>query len=235
MTALSRDEFTKTTRDTIARRSGYRCAFPNCRKLTIRPDPSNPSSSVNEGIAAHICAASPEGPRYDPAMTREQRTSAENGIWLCGTCSQIVDKLPNTYSSDTLRYWKQSAERATARDAQTTAYDIDDLIAEVSELYDAMISFVQKWNHTNYQVDRTQTWEEMTNKMILHSNQRRHDYLIEIQPQLLAILEHISAALGRPSLMEELRSSIIGAQTNNLGVEFMAEELQKLRSQLLYR
>jgi len=168
-------------------------------------------------------------------MTKEQRTSAENGIWLCGTCSQIVDKLPNTYSIETLRHWKQSAERAAARDAQTTAYDIDGLLAEIDKLHDAMISFAHKWMNTDSSVDWTLTWEELTSKLMLQSNQRRHDYFIEIQPQLLAILERISTALGRPSLMMELQRDIMGAQTNNLGVERMANELQKLRSQLLYR
>ena len=143
MTTSSRDDFTRNTRETIARRSGYRCAFPNCRWLTVMPDPVDSSSSVGTGIGAHICAAASGGPRYDPAMTPEERASVENGIWLCAACSRIVDALPDAFPVGTLRYWKQNAERAAARDAQlTTAYDIDGLIAEIDTLYSAMLSFV---------------------------------------------------------------------------------------------
>src|SRR5260221_14601908 len=79
-------------------------------------------------------------------MTPEDRASVANGIWLCAACSKIVDTLPDAFPADTLRYWKQNAERAAARDAQLTAYDMDGLIAEIDTLYHAMISFVQEWD-----------------------------------------------------------------------------------------
>lgn len=196
------------------------------------PDPQDSSSSVGTGEAAHICAAAPGGPRYDPAMTPKERTSAENGIWLCAACSKIVDTLPDAFPADTLRYWKKNAERAAARDAQLTAYDIDGLITEIDKLYHAMMSFVQEWNKSMFVVD----WEPgYRDRIISRLEQRRHTYLTEIHPQLIAILDRISMALGRPSLMEDLRNDIAGAQTNNIGGVMMAEKLLQLRSQLLYR
>lgn len=38
------------------------CSNPNCRKLTEAPSSENTSKVNSIGIAAHICAASPEGP-----------------------------------------------------------------------------------------------------------------------------------------------------------------------------
>ena len=40
---------------------------------------------------AHICAAAQGGPRYDASMTPEERKSFENGIWLCQSCSKLID------------------------------------------------------------------------------------------------------------------------------------------------
>jgi hypothetical protein len=232
MTSSLRDDFAQKTKETIARRSGYRCAFPNCRRLTTMPNPEDPSSSVSTGIAAHICAASVGGPRYDTTMTPEERVSAANGIWLCAACSKIVDTLPDAFPVETLRYWKQNAEHTAARDAQLTAYDIDGLIADIDRLYHAMISFVQEWDNSTFVVDWEPGWQ---NRLSAHSEQRKHAYLAKIHPQLIIILDRISVALGRPSLATDLRNHVIGAQTNDIGIVFMAEQLLLLRSQLLYR
>src|SRR2546427_8701422 len=85
-----RDEFSKEKRRVIAARVGWRCSNPRCRALTEGPkEGTSGSSSVGE--AAHITAASPGGPRYDPGLTPEARSSAENGIWLCETCARRID------------------------------------------------------------------------------------------------------------------------------------------------
>jgi hypothetical protein len=67
---------------------------------------------VNIGVAAHITAASPGGPRFDPDLTTEQRQSADNGIWLCQNCAKLVDNDTTRYSVDTLRCWKRRAEES---------------------------------------------------------------------------------------------------------------------------
>ena len=36
----------------------------------------HPNKIINIGVAAHICAAAPGGPRYDSAMTEEERKSS---------------------------------------------------------------------------------------------------------------------------------------------------------------
>ena len=65
---------------------------------------------INIGEAAHICAAAPGGPRYDPSMTPEQRKSASNGIWLCRNHAKAVDSDP-AYTVEILREWQMLARR----------------------------------------------------------------------------------------------------------------------------
>ena len=43
-------------------------------------------------------------------MTPEQRSSIENGIWLCQTCSKIIDSDEKKYTVEVLKDWKSKAE-----------------------------------------------------------------------------------------------------------------------------
>ena len=43
-------------------------------------------------------------------MTAEERAAAENGIWLCQTCSRLIDVDVTSHSTDQLREWKTLAE-----------------------------------------------------------------------------------------------------------------------------
>lgn len=74
-----RDDFSKATKELLAKRVGYRYSNPQCRKPTSGPQ-KDPSGVVNLGVAAHIIAASVGGPRYDATLTQEQRIDSSNGI-----------------------------------------------------------------------------------------------------------------------------------------------------------
>ena len=91
---------------------------PGCRQPTSGPQ-ADPSGAVNIGVAAHITAASPDGPRYDPTLSASQRSSAENGIWLCQTDGKLVDSDPVKYTVEYLREWKTTAEALSARELET--------------------------------------------------------------------------------------------------------------------
>jgi hypothetical protein len=112
-----RDDFTAATRDLLARRVGFRCSNPGCRQPTSGPQ-ADPSGSVNVGVAAHIAAASPDGPRYNAAMTAEERAAPDNGIWLCQTDGKLVDNDAARYTVEGLEDWKAHAEAAAARDLE---------------------------------------------------------------------------------------------------------------------
>lgn len=109
-----RDDFTKRTIDTLAKRAGYFCSNPECRSLTVGAAHGH-DGFVIVGVAAHITAASPGGPRFDPALTRDQRRDQSNGIWLCGTHGKLVDADEVHFTVGMLREWKQTAEDRSFR------------------------------------------------------------------------------------------------------------------------
>jgi hypothetical protein len=106
-----RDDFDKETKEVLARRVGSHCSNPKCKKWTSGPQ-VDPTKALNIGVAAHITAASPNGPRFDSNCTAEERKSANNGIWLCQNCAKLVDNDTQRYPADLLREWKIVAEAA---------------------------------------------------------------------------------------------------------------------------
>ena len=115
-----RDDFTSATKELLANRVGRRCSNPACRKLTCGAN-TNPEKITNIGVAAHICAAAQGGPRYDASMTPEERKSFENGIWLCQSCSKLIDTDITRYPKELLQSWKQLAEQTAILEVETTS------------------------------------------------------------------------------------------------------------------
>jgi WD40 repeat protein len=110
-----RDDFPKQVIDLLAKRVGHVCSNPACRRQTSGPH-EDEGRAVNIGLAAHITAAAPGGPRYDAALSPEQRRSAANGIWLCQVCGKLIDSDDKRFTAGVLRSWKLDAERS-AREA----------------------------------------------------------------------------------------------------------------------
>jgi len=114
MAKQNRDEFTEKTKRQIGRRAGWLCSDPSCRRDTIGSN-SDGTGEINLGTAAHICAAAPEGPRYDPNQTREQRRSPDNGIWMCRLHGTAVDAKDSKFTVQLLREWKAQAQKDSWR------------------------------------------------------------------------------------------------------------------------
>jgi hypothetical protein len=108
-----RDDFSAATKELLAKRVGFRCSNPECRQPTSGPQ-VDPRGAVNVGVAAHISAASPGGPRSEADLSAEQRCDSTNGIWLCETCAKLVDNDSLRFTRDVLEGWKRAAERAAA-------------------------------------------------------------------------------------------------------------------------
>lgn len=104
-----RDEFILEVKRTVAERAAYRCSNPSCRINTIGPH-SRSEKSLSKGVAAHICAAAPDGPRFDSSQTQIQRTDISNAIWLCHNCSDLIDKDEQKYTKEILLKWKTEHE-----------------------------------------------------------------------------------------------------------------------------
>lgn len=107
--ANKRDDFTKPTIDILAKRVGYLCSNPECRKHTVGPNDQEDKATLI-GIAAHITGASPGGPRYDLSLTETERRNINNGIWLCANCATLIDKDESTFPVELLIKWKEAAE-----------------------------------------------------------------------------------------------------------------------------
>jgi len=104
-----RDDFSARTTDQLAKRAGNVCSNPGCRRPTFGAAKSH-DGFMNVGVASHITAAAPGGPRYDPNLTSEQRRHQSNGIWLCQTHGKAVDSDDGHFTVEMLREWKRLAE-----------------------------------------------------------------------------------------------------------------------------
>jgi hypothetical protein len=106
-----RDDFLQKVVRILAMRASYICSNPGCRYLTLGPSPSDPEKIIFLGVGAHITAASPGGPRYDATLTSRQRSSIENGIFLCQACAAMIDKNGGRdFGIEILRRWKSEHE-----------------------------------------------------------------------------------------------------------------------------
>jgi len=110
--SMSRDDFTAPTKRYLALRASHHCSL--CKISTVGPSDEKPTAVTMIGKAAHICAASP-GPgarRYDPTMTRAQRSDISNGIWLCSNCADLIDKDEVQFPAEKLRQAKTDHEQS---------------------------------------------------------------------------------------------------------------------------
>ena len=124
-----RDDFPKPVKEILAKRVAQKCSNPSCRRPTSGPQ-DEPTKSINIGVAAHITAASLGGPRFDPEMTPSQRSSFENGIWLCQNCAKLIDSDPSRYNTAVVRAWKIDAERLASRALEGSMYPKEDQVKD---------------------------------------------------------------------------------------------------------
>lgn len=112
----TRDDFSLKTKHLLAHRAGHRCSAPECRVSTSGSTQGRDDGVINVGVAAHITAASPNGPRYDATLTEEERRAPDNGIWLCTTHAKVVDDDEGHFTVEQLREWKRTAEERANRE-----------------------------------------------------------------------------------------------------------------------
>ncbi len=115
---MGRENFTLTTKRLIANRAGHQCSFPTCDRRTTGPD-SEKRKVSGSGIAAHIYAASPDGPRGQGGLTLEELRQPENGIWFCSDHAIIVDNnRGKSFPPEVLLSYKDLHEARVMREVQ---------------------------------------------------------------------------------------------------------------------
>jgi hypothetical protein len=122
---MARDNFSSATILKLQKRVNSRCSKPTCRVPTHAPQKGS-DGAITIGVAAHICAASPGGPRYDNEMSTKDRKSVANGIWLCSNCSAEIDRNSNDFSVELLREWKTQAEFKATQELGNKLPDVND-------------------------------------------------------------------------------------------------------------
>ncbi len=125
------DDFNETVKRKVRERVGLLCSKPDCRVPTMAP-------SNNIGNAAHICAASKGGPRYDKSMTSQERKSIDNAIWLCATHATEIDRNPKKFPKELLYQWKKQAEDSATQELGIKRPSTSDTINTVSSALTAL-------------------------------------------------------------------------------------------------
>ena len=145
-----RQEFPDSVRKELMLRANLRCCNPQCRRLLVAVDKkTNELTIIGEG--AHIYPAKKNGPRYDQNHSSESFIkSQENGLWLCPTCHELIDKKSNitNYPVTKLLDWKRKSEYEYSDCLENPVLDFkmkfnDDYFRDVELDYD-ILSDLQK-------------------------------------------------------------------------------------------
>lgn len=165
-----RDDFLAKTKRELAHRVGFKCSNPECRKSTSGPSQVNNDSHINIGVAAHICAASKGGPRFNSSMSSTERMSPENGIWLCQSCSKLIDSDSTHYTIAVLHSWKKAAEDS-ASDELSTNY-VSNIYKKDKELIQFYLQCFDRpaFQRTIYQEGEMEDFEQAINGTIIALN-----------------------------------------------------------------
>ncbi|WP_185830271.1 hypothetical protein [Pseudomonas aeruginosa] len=101
----TRDDFSETTKIELLVRAANLCS--RCRVFTVGSTHAGDRKN-SIGVAAHICAAAsgPGAKRYDPNQTKAERKHFDNGIWMCYSCSKLIDNEETFHTADRLREMK---------------------------------------------------------------------------------------------------------------------------------
>ena len=121
---MARANFSEATKEIIAKRSAYRCCFPDCDATLIGPGMDS-DSIENVGECAHIYAASGKGPRSQHNLTSADLVKPENGMYLCKKHHSLIDKHKGkNYPPETLMLYKQIHEHKISQELGHTSYPL---------------------------------------------------------------------------------------------------------------
>lgn len=145
-TTPKRDDFLAKTVRLLRDSAGNVCSYPECH-VNTHGAKSSGYGALTIGVACHIKAAAPGGPRFDEAQTKDERRHIDNGIWMCQTHSKLIDADDSAYTVETLLEWKRAAEaRSNAQLNKKSFTEKDVQSASADGAFNAITRMVNKGN-----------------------------------------------------------------------------------------
>lgn len=192
---MARDDFNISTKRILAQRAGSRCSKPGCDILCwLSGEGTEKASSI--GVAAHIKAASPDGPRYDSNQTPEQRKNISNGIYLCQNHAHLIDTNEQIYPVPLLNYWKKRHEKQVINEANKTSF-----LPKLELKMNLGLSYSAEHNHHV----TSQAIGNRVEHSLVFTNQSDFEYrMIGFTLQYPEMMEHQPIVKGPPGFQYEL-------------------------------
>jgi len=146
--------------------SGNQCSNPNCTRKLIARDGETIISKI-----CHIEAASPDGPKYNPDMTDDERRHYDNLILLCDECHSIIDnkESEDKYPVTLLKEWKRNHENFIRQN----------FLIRKPQLLNQAINVIANIDFEESEMDKEQIKSFNIQKKIKHNSLKRNRYLIE--------------------------------------------------------
>ncbi|MFX3643322.1 MAG: hypothetical protein ACE3L7_32520 [Candidatus Pristimantibacillus sp.] len=123
---MARKEPKRNVLRTLALRSGNECAYPDC--------PAEIVDSENDyvGELAHIEAAEPKGPRFNPEQTDEERRGIDNLMFMCHPHHTKIDNNIEKFPVERLKEFKYNHEKNQKTNSKSIS---DDHIKTIQNSY----------------------------------------------------------------------------------------------------
>ncbi len=202
-----RDDFNVKTKEELAKRVGYLCSNPKCRIHTIGAQDGQ-DGTINIGEAAHICAASVGGKRYDVNMTPEQRADISNGIWLCRNCAAMIDRDEDYFTKEILYLWKDLAEKEanqlillgkTFKDLRSLCNkdsEIMTVVKDTMEMNNTMYILKEHDFHGDFQRSYLDPLFDLLDYFAKPSNSLQNSELRNVTDQMIMLINQLRAMIG---------------------------------------
>lgn len=198
------------------------CYAPECGTATVRFLGEEPVLNLE---IAHIRALKPDGKRFDPEWTVEQRNSFANLILLCTAHHKRVDGVDgDTYSVEELEEWKRAREAdgmdALAGLSGLTEGRLAEMIGEAQEEFAERLGpALEEFGETAPELASllSVVGQEL---VASHETSRRLGYLQDTAPMLMRAAEELG------HLREGTGELVAGARMLQ-AMESLPEELNK--------
>jgi hypothetical protein len=175
-------------------------------------------------------------------MTTAERSSEQNGIWLCQTCSRVIDVDVESYPAAALNAMKRAAELRATR-ATYAAGEITEIIAIVDCLIAALNTFTftvdAEFLESTLAEDRAtrrlegaaweEAWDEYGRMITRLSDAVREKYFRDVTPLVSALTARLRPVLRDEDERKQFEREVLFAQTNQLGRKGFVEYLYQLR------